>query len=518
MRNELDCIITDQIETLSGKPHRIVQRSDGDSFFLDASFLFALRNINRQDLERKLCLKFEISSRAAREIVSTIKKTRLVKETEEAPADEASEQEKAKPRVGILTERMKMGFGVDLVVHETAKRLKARGYDVAVFTGSVDPIYASVDYRLVQLGDGDRLADVFSQQFFERAVRQLREHDRDVWLVESLPFYYWRESLQGPVIFIEHGTPSPEFFPKKVSLAVRMAKLLKRERVFKAIRGCDRIVVISEFIAAELPGEVSERTSVVHNGCDHYPKIEREAAKSLRERLGVRDTDFLMTYIGRIDFDGERQPYKCVDRLIDVYRRVHADMPEVKLLLVGRSDTVTKEQLQKMNVLSMLNASETDVARALAAADLFVSMSLWEGFDLPLFESQFQGTPCVVMRRGAHPELIDGTGSGILASNEAEFEREIRRLVNDRSLIVMMGEAALRNAAKFSWDSNVDGLESVIEDAIEEAGDAAGLVRLRPPSNFRFGLTAASEILMHEGLLTFLRVAAQKFKRMWARR
>ncbi len=247
----LNCTITGHVQTISGKAHRDVRRSDGSSFFLDPAFLFALENVNRENLERRLSERFSTTEAEAEAIVSTIVRTRLVVK-EDCPR-QAKEAALKRPRIGILTERMKLGYGVDLVVHETAKRLTSRGYEVTVFTGSVDPIYASVEYDIVRLGDGERLADIFSQEFFERAVHSLKDSQIDVWILESLPFYYWRDSLQGPVIFVEHGTPFPELFPREVSLSVRLARLTKRERVFSAVRPCDRIVAISGFIASELP-------------------------------------------------------------------------------------------------------------------------------------------------------------------------------------------------------------------------------------------------------------------------
>ncbi len=514
----LNCTITGHVQTISGKTHREVQRSDSSSFFVDPAFLFALENINRENLKRRLSERFSTTEAEAAAIVSTIIKTRLVVEDERAESRQAKEAELKRPRIGILTERMKLGYGVDLVVHETAKRLTSRGYKVTVFTGSVDPIYASVDYDIVRLGEGERLADIFSQEFFQRAILSLKDSRVDVWIVESLPFYYWRDSLPGPVIFVEHGTPFPELFPRDVSLSVRLARLTKRERVFSAIGPYDRIVAISRFIASELPKSTADRTEIIYNGCDHYPFVQASAAEGFRRELGLSDTDVLLAFVGRIDFDRQKQPYKSVGKLVEVFKRIHADMPHVRLVLAGRADPAAEKQLADMGVIPLLNVPEDKVALALAAADLFVSMSLWEGFDLPLCEAQFQGTPCVAMRCGAHPELIDGTGAGVLAEDEAEFEQAVRKLASDRDSLSRMSQRARINSQRFLWEANVDKTQSLIEEvrAAFCAGDCG--LALRPTSNLRFALVAARDVLLHEGPVAFARLAVDKLRRMRGRR
>lgn len=515
----LNCTITDRLEMVSGKTHREVVRADGSSFFLDPAFLFALENINRQNVLKRLCERFSTSREEAEVIISTIVKTHLVLQAEQGSDDRRKEAGLRRPTVGILTERMKLGYGVDLVVHQTASGLSRRGYDVTVFTGAVDAIYnKSVNYEIVPLAESERLSDVFSQEFFEHAIGSLKRRRIDVWILESLPFYYWRDSLPGPVIFVEHGTPSPELFPKEMSLSVRLACLTKRERVFSVIRPYDRVVAISRFIASQLPRQARSKTKIIHNGCDHYPLIGKVAAEAFREKIGISGADFLITFVGRIDLDGQRQPYKSVDRLIEVWRRINSDTPHVKLMLAGRADTTTEKQLIDMGVIPMLNIPEEKVALVLAAADLFVSMSLWEGFDLPLFEAQFQGTPCVVMRRGAHEELLGGTGAGVLVDNEAQFDRTIRQLANRRDLISQMSERAKVSSRRFRWEPSVEKMQSLVEEVSAAFGAASQQAAPRRSSRVKFGLAVAKEVLLHEGPVAFAKLVFDKLKRLRARR
>ena len=45
-------------------------------------------------------------------------------------------------KIAMFTERLKLGFGVDLVVHEQAKRL-SKNHEVVVFAIETDPTFIS---------------------------------------------------------------------------------------------------------------------------------------------------------------------------------------------------------------------------------------------------------------------------------------------------------------------------------------------------------------------------------------
>lgn len=514
MRFKLNCSVTGRQEVLSGELHVEVRRQDGSTFWLDPAFWFCLQNINDPNVEDWLCTRFSATRREARAVLMAIVRTRLVVESNEAEDKTVDDAGGRRLKVGILTERMKLGYGVDLVVDQTARGLAHRGMEVVVFAGSVEPIYQSVPYQMVSLQQETGMGDVFSQSFFRRSIGLIRDAGCDVWLVESLPFYYWLEHLPGPVVVVEHGTPYPELFAGDLSLAVRIARLLKRERVFKRLRSCDRIVAVSQFLASELPKEVAGVATVIYNGCDHYARIDKEQCRAFREELGVAPSDMLLVFVGRIDFDQTRQPYKRVDELIASWQRLNARLPAAKLLLVGRSDTLTKGELAQTGAIPILNAPPETVARALASSDLFVSMSRWEGFDLPLCEAQFQGTPCVAFRCGAHPELIDGTGAGVLVDSEEEFERAVEALYNDRVRLASMSQRAMENSRRFTWHRNVEMMEAVIRDALGASQLPVFPIARHGAGRAKLMAMLGLEVLRNEGVVSFIRLAGSKAKRV----
>jgi glycosyltransferase involved in cell wall biosynthesis len=87
--------------------------------------------------------------------------------------------------------------------------------------------------------------------------------------------------------------------------------------------------------------------------------------------------------------------------------------------------------------------------------DIFVAPSRYESFGLIYVEAMRAGKPCVAVRTGGVPEVVDDGVTGILVEPPAESLRHaIRTLVNDPGLRKTMGQAGRRRyEAKFSMDA-----------------------------------------------------------------
>jgi glycosyltransferase involved in cell wall biosynthesis len=97
-----------------------------------------------------------------------------------------------------------------------------------------------------------------------------------------------------------------------------------------------------------------------------------------------------------------------------------------------------------------------DLARLLAAADVFVTASLMETYGLILVEAMACGTPVIAFRVGGIPEAApDGEGAILCAlGDRAAFTEAIMKLRNSEQLRERLGAAGretvlLRNQLSF---------------------------------------------------------------------
>ncbi|MBN1355617.1 glycosyltransferase family 4 protein [bacterium] len=411
-------------------------------------------------------------------------------------------------RIGFLTERMILGFGVDLVVAEVARRFSSSGHSVTVFTTRVGEIYGRSDFKIVNLRDHMAgSSDIFSPHFMTGSLNYLATCDIDVWIAETPPFYNWLTFLRPPVIMIEHGTPDGKFFPDPMGRDLDRSVRYRHEVIFQSQRPGDATVAISEYIRSGLPDGVREKTRVIRNGGDHYGRASAMQIRDFRTSLGISTHEIMILWVGRIEPFHDWQPYKGLKefmKLAPVLKRSH---PECRIVAVGRAEENARQPLEKAGIEPVFNLSSVKMPGAYAAADLFVNTSRWEGFNLPLIEAQFQGTPVIAYNLCAHPEVVKDGESGILVHTPDQLLQAAGRLIRDAQFRRRLAEGAERHAAGFTWDQNARDLETLMTECLQTAQSSgqrmekAARVQKLPP----YYLWKTREIIHRYGWMTFLR-------------
>jgi len=114
----------------------------------------------------------------------------------------------------------------------------------------------------------------------------------------------------------------------------------------------------------------------------------------------------------------------------------------------------------------IFTGARDDVARVLAAVDVFVLPSLTEGMSNAILEAMASSLPVVATQVGGNGELVSHGGSGLLVppGSEAALRDGIRALVRCPDLRVRMGRVGrLRAEHRFSLDRMVARYEDLYE-------------------------------------------------------
>lgn len=125
-----------------------------------------------------------------------------------------------------------------------------------------------------------------------------------------------------------------------------------------------------------------------------------------------------------------------------------ADLP-VDFAWIGNGDSrqelMTEGALpDKVRVTRWL--SRGGVYAELAAADVFVLPSLWEGMPLALIEAQAAGLPAVVSDVAGNRDIVIDGQTGFVCQTDAQFLQRTRQLIEDLALRDSMGRAARKMA------------------------------------------------------------------------
>jgi glycosyltransferase involved in cell wall biosynthesis len=110
--------------------------------------------------------------------------------------------------------------------------------------------------------------------------------------------------------------------------------------------------------------------------------------------------------------------------------------------------------------------SQETLPPLMAAADLLLMPSLYEGFGLPALEGLAVGTLVVVSDQGALPETV-GPAGVVLPLEDARWEAEIPQLLADPDRLAALRAAGPPWAQAHSWEHCGDTLLRIFEKATE---------------------------------------------------
>jgi glycosyltransferase involved in cell wall biosynthesis len=242
-----------------------------------------------------------------------------------------------------------------------------------------------------------------------------------------------------------------------------------KERIYAwAMRGrADLVICASEVVEEELRRRFAVdggRTTVLPNGIDvqAFPTFGVEEARTVRRDLDVSDGELLFLNVGRID------PQKGHDLLLDAFLTVAERHPHVRLAIVGsvgRSSASSEARKYQDRLRSVVLAAglETrvlflgwreDVPALLAAADLYVQPSRWEGWPVAVVEAMAAGLPVVASDCAGRPRgFVDGEHGWIVPTgNVASLEKALEEAIaTDVGELRRMGASA-RSLAERHYD------------------------------------------------------------------
>jgi glycosyltransferase involved in cell wall biosynthesis len=151
---------------------------------------------------------------------------------------------------------------------------------------------------------------------------------------------------------------------------------------------------------------------VVPNGVDlgSYSFADDAERRATRRRLDLEDRPLALC-IGRLT----RQ--KGQDVLLDAWPRVLARVPTATLVIVG--DGPDREALERRRAPStVFTGARDDVVDWLAAADVVVLPSRWEGMALTMLEAMARGRSVVATDVAGAPEALAGKAGAVVPRQE----------------------------------------------------------------------------------------------------
>jgi len=199
---------------------------------------------------------------------------------------------------------------------------------------------------------------------------------------------------------------------------------------------------VAESIARTMPTRAQVPVRTILNGVDCDQFRDLPGGGETRTALGI-DADAPVVINVAIF---RRQ--KRLDLWLEAARKIHAALPEVQFILVGdgpmRAEVESWVQSKGLRDRVHLVGLQEDVKPYLAAADLFLLTSDFEGLPLAVIEAMAAGLPVVATRAGGLPGLVgeEGEVGGILLDkgDVPGCAEAVVGLLGDRPRLAMIGK------------------------------------------------------------------------------
>ncbi len=248
--------------------------------------------------------------------------------------------------------------------------------------------------------------------------------------VHVLPLIHPRNSITTI-----HGLEF-EYYPKMYPL--KHLKYLRWSTKY-ALKNASKIIAVSENTKKDLIEIYNgdpEKIEVVYHGVE-VPKL-----------INKQKIDYqYILYIGRIE------TRKNVQGLINAFNLLKKKykVPH-KLVLVGPKGYVCDRIVFGKDIIIKGYISDQEKWQLLQNAEMYILPSFYEGFGMPILESQVVGCPVIASNVSSMPEIAGNGAILVESKNIEEICEKMYKIISDQDFKKDLINRGYENVKNFSWE------------------------------------------------------------------
>jgi glycosyltransferase involved in cell wall biosynthesis len=215
-------------------------------------------------------------------------------------------------------------------------------------------------------------------------------------------------------------------------------------------RRCEVVLAPAESTAAILRAQRMNRDITIWaRGIDRDQFNPDRRDMKWRRSIGIADDEMVIVFLGRVVME------KGLDVFSDAVRTFATLGLKYHVLVIGEGPARPWFEQQLPDAAFLGQQTGTDLARALASADVLLNPSITEAFGNVTLEAMASGLPVIaadatgasnLVRSGVTGTLVDGT-------SPEEFADALAAYARDPDLRRRHGEGGLAIARTMDWDS-----------------------------------------------------------------
>ena len=246
---------------------------------------------------------------------------------------------------------------------------------------------------------------------------------------------------------------------------------LKNKRT-KILVNADKVIAVIDFMnrIAKAIGVDGNKIKIIYNSVDFIKpeSFNDEAIKNIKRRYGT-DTKIIVTAC-------RLTPWKGVDGIIRIMPKLITRLGKINFLVLGDGQELNnlKELAGELRVNSNVHflgrIPQSQMINYLAAADLFVLNTNYEGLSHTILEAMTASVPILTTNVGGNPEIIDNNKNGVLVNfnDEQELEVAMIKILSDQELTDNLVKNANAKLKKFNWSDELAETIKLLKEVYEK--------------------------------------------------
>lgn len=382
-------------------------------------------------------------------------------------------------RVGIFSDTYRPQVnGVVSSILTLEKELRKKGHKVYIIT-TTDPDAPTVEPNVLRIPSVEfkplpqyRLGMLYSSKIIKKIKRLELDiiHSQTEWGVGTFARFA-AINLEIPLVHTYHTLY--EYYTHYVTrghFTVPAKKLAAAISKFYCEK-CNALIVPTRKVEDILYSyDVDKDMNIIPTGIEldkfYRENYTDEEIRFMRENFGIKDTDFLCVYIGRIAKE------KSIDVLIDMFSKITDET--YKFMIVGRGPVIEdlKEQAEKLGINDRViftgEVPHDKVPVYYQIGDVFLNASISETQGLTFVEAMAAKTPVNARYDLNLEDLLVKNEAGLVYKDEEEFINNIKLLKENKEFREKIIENAYNVSQDFTAEKFGDRVEAVYKKTIEE--------------------------------------------------
>jgi glycosyltransferase involved in cell wall biosynthesis len=145
------------------------------------------------------------------------------------------------------------------------------------------------------------------------------------------------------------------------------------------------------------------------------------------------------------------------EALVEAYLSISHKIPH-KLVVVGRDvkEYLTDLGFKKSDLSQIIFTGfvkQEELPAFFNLADVYINVSWYESFGIPLVEAMSCGCPVIAPDFGACPEVLEGAGYLIDRPEPKEISKALLLVLTDEKLRAKLAQKGLKRSSFFSWEN-----------------------------------------------------------------